>query len=152
MRVSTESWPWIRKFSRRSSRDSNPRPFNHESGALTTELSPPQYSGPLSNAPITLNSSYNPVVDFFKTVTSLLFDEYNNNDGQYPESLPFKTTQNETRQQQRTLMWSLMVKKQRNKKTEYKCEMFPCGTIEKRRQMLSALFRFDSIVPYTFSK
>ena len=26
---------------RRSSRDSNPRPFNHESGALTTELSPP---------------------------------------------------------------------------------------------------------------
>ena len=29
-----------RKFSRRSSRDSNPRPFNHESGALTTELSP----------------------------------------------------------------------------------------------------------------
>ena len=33
--------PWRRKFSRRSSRDSNPRPFNHESGALTTELSPP---------------------------------------------------------------------------------------------------------------
>ena len=30
-----------KKFSRRSSRDSNPRPFNHESGALTTELSPP---------------------------------------------------------------------------------------------------------------
>ena len=30
-----------RKFSRRSSRDSNPRPFNHESGALTTELSTP---------------------------------------------------------------------------------------------------------------
>ena len=30
-----------RKFSRRSSRYSNPRPFNHESGALTTELSPP---------------------------------------------------------------------------------------------------------------
>ena len=37
----TESRPWRRKFSRRSSRDSNPRPFNHESGALTTELSPP---------------------------------------------------------------------------------------------------------------
>ena len=35
------SRPWRRKFSRRSSRDSNPRPFNHESGALTTELSPP---------------------------------------------------------------------------------------------------------------
>ena len=34
-----------RKFSRRSRRDSNPRPFNHESGALTTELSPlPQYA------------------------------------------------------------------------------------------------------------
>ena len=30
-----------KKFSRRSSRDSNPRPFNHESGALTTELFPP---------------------------------------------------------------------------------------------------------------
>ena len=40
IRVSTESWPWRRKFSRRSSRDSNPRPFDHESGALTTELSP----------------------------------------------------------------------------------------------------------------
>ena len=26
-------WPWRRKFSRRSSRDSNPRPFDHESGA-----------------------------------------------------------------------------------------------------------------------
>ena len=41
IRVSTESRPWRRKFSRRSSRDSNPRPYNHESGALTTELSPP---------------------------------------------------------------------------------------------------------------
>jgi len=41
IRVSTESRPWRRKFSRRSSRDLNPRPFNHESGALTTELSPP---------------------------------------------------------------------------------------------------------------
>ena len=41
IRVSTESRPWRRKFSRRSSRDSNARPFNHESGALTTELSPP---------------------------------------------------------------------------------------------------------------
>ena len=29
-----------REFSRHSWRDSNPRPFNHESGALTTELSP----------------------------------------------------------------------------------------------------------------
>ena len=38
--VSTESQPWRRKFSRCSSRDSNPRPLNHESGALTTELSP----------------------------------------------------------------------------------------------------------------
>ena len=43
IRVSTESRPWRRKFSRRSSRDSNPRPFNHESGALTTELSPPPF-------------------------------------------------------------------------------------------------------------
>ena len=35
-----KSWPWRRKFSRRSCRDSNPQPFNHESGALTTEPSP----------------------------------------------------------------------------------------------------------------
>ena len=39
IRVSTESWLWRRKLSRRSCRDSNPRPFNHESGALTTKLS-----------------------------------------------------------------------------------------------------------------
>ena len=38
IRVSTESRPWRRKLSRRSSRDSNPRPFNHESGALTSEV------------------------------------------------------------------------------------------------------------------
>ena len=43
IRVSTESRPWRRKFSSRSSRDSNPRLFNHESGALTTELSPLLY-------------------------------------------------------------------------------------------------------------
>ena len=42
IRVSTKSRPRRRKFSRRSCRDSNPRPFNHESGALTTELSPPR--------------------------------------------------------------------------------------------------------------
>ena len=47
IRVSTESRPWRRKFSRRSSRDSNPRPFNHESGALTTELSPPHLFFPV---------------------------------------------------------------------------------------------------------
>ena len=41
IRVSTESRSWRRKFSRRSCRDSNPQPFNYESGALTTELSPP---------------------------------------------------------------------------------------------------------------
>ena len=41
IRVSTESWHWRRKFCRRSCRDSNPRPFNHESGALTTEPSQP---------------------------------------------------------------------------------------------------------------
>ena len=40
IRVSTESQPWRRKFSRRSYRDLNPGPFSHESGALTTELSP----------------------------------------------------------------------------------------------------------------
>ena len=44
--LSTENLPWKRIFSYRSCRDSNPRPFNHESGALTTELSPP---------PLTLN-------------------------------------------------------------------------------------------------
>ena len=38
-KVSTESWPWRSKLSCRSCRDSNPQPFNHESGALTTELS-----------------------------------------------------------------------------------------------------------------
>ena len=41
IRVSTESRPWRRKFSCRSCRDSNPRPFSHESGALNTELSLP---------------------------------------------------------------------------------------------------------------
>ena len=41
IRVSTESWTWRTKFSRRSTSDSNPQTFNHESGALTTELSPP---------------------------------------------------------------------------------------------------------------
>ena len=40
IRVSTESWPCRRKWFRRSCRDLNPWPFNHESGALTTELSP----------------------------------------------------------------------------------------------------------------
>ena len=39
--VSTESWPWGRKFSRRSCQDSNPRPSDHKSGALTTEPSQP---------------------------------------------------------------------------------------------------------------
>ena len=37
--------PGEEKFSRRSCRDSNPRPFDHESGALTTELSPPPTGG-----------------------------------------------------------------------------------------------------------
>ena len=36
IRVSTESWPWRRKFSCSLSRDSNLWPFNHKSGALTT--------------------------------------------------------------------------------------------------------------------
>ena len=36
---STESWPWRRRFSC-SCRDSNRRPFSHESGTLTSELSP----------------------------------------------------------------------------------------------------------------
>ena len=40
IRVSTESRPWRRKFSHHSCRDLNPGPFSHESGALTTELSP----------------------------------------------------------------------------------------------------------------
>ena len=38
--VSIESWPWRIKFSRRSCRDSNTWPFDHKSGALTTELCP----------------------------------------------------------------------------------------------------------------
>ena len=41
IRVSTESRIWRMKFSRLFCRDSNPRPFSHESGALTTELFPP---------------------------------------------------------------------------------------------------------------
>ena len=49
IRVSTESRPCRRHFSRRSCRDSNPRPFNHESGALTTELSSPRNSSVASN-------------------------------------------------------------------------------------------------------
>ena len=43
--VNTESWLWRIKFSRRSCRDPNPRPFNHESGALTTELYPSHGGG-----------------------------------------------------------------------------------------------------------
>ena len=39
--VSKKSQPWRRQFSHRSRRDSNPRPFNHESGTLTAELSLP---------------------------------------------------------------------------------------------------------------
>ena len=38
IRVSMENRSWKRTFSRRSCRDSNPRPFDRESGALTTEL------------------------------------------------------------------------------------------------------------------
>ena len=38
-RVSTESWPWRRKFSLRSCRVSNPLPFDHVSDSPTTELS-----------------------------------------------------------------------------------------------------------------
>ena len=38
-RVSTENWPWRRKFSCRSCQESNLRPFSHKSGALTTDLS-----------------------------------------------------------------------------------------------------------------
>ena len=37
-RVSTESWPWRRKFSLHSCRVLNPWPFDHESDAPTTEL------------------------------------------------------------------------------------------------------------------
>ena len=39
IRVSTESWPWRWKFSSHSCQDSNPQPFDHESGTLTTKLS-----------------------------------------------------------------------------------------------------------------
>ena len=40
IRVSTEIWPWRRKFSRHSSGESNTGSFDRESDALTTELSP----------------------------------------------------------------------------------------------------------------
>ena len=39
IRVSTRNLRWRRKFSRRSCRDSNSQSFDHESGALTNELS-----------------------------------------------------------------------------------------------------------------
>ena len=39
IRVSTQSWLWRRKFSRRSCRDLNSQPFDHESDALTNKLS-----------------------------------------------------------------------------------------------------------------
>ena len=41
IKVNTESRPRRRNFFRRSCRDPNPQPFNHESSAQTTELSPP---------------------------------------------------------------------------------------------------------------
>ena len=62
IRVSTESRPWRRKFSRRSSRDSNPRPFDHESGALTTELSPPPKSNSRCRCPVVVVASFVVVV------------------------------------------------------------------------------------------
>ena len=40
MRISSESLPWRRKFSHRFCQDSIPRPLNHKSITLTTELSP----------------------------------------------------------------------------------------------------------------
>ena len=46
IRVSKESCHWRRKLSRRPCRDSNPWLFNHESGALTTELFPSREYGP----------------------------------------------------------------------------------------------------------
>ena len=55
IRVSTESRPWRRKFSRRSYRDLNPGPFSLESGALTTELSPsPNSPAKCNNTPFHL--------------------------------------------------------------------------------------------------
>ena len=39
IRVSTQSWPWGRKFSRHSCRDSISQPFDNESGPLTNKLS-----------------------------------------------------------------------------------------------------------------
>ena len=40
IRVSVESWPWRRKFSHHSCWDSNPRPFDHQSGTLTPVIYP----------------------------------------------------------------------------------------------------------------
>ena len=48
VRVSTESWPWRRKFSCRSCRDSDLWPFSHEFSTQTTELSQlPPWAVPL---------------------------------------------------------------------------------------------------------
>ena len=39
IRVSTQSWLWRRRFPRRPCRDSNSQPFDHESDAITNNLS-----------------------------------------------------------------------------------------------------------------
>ena len=59
IRVSTESRPWRRKFSRHSCRDLNLQPFNHESGSLTTEPPPsPVQMGHSIGFPFSLVSAH----------------------------------------------------------------------------------------------
>ena len=74
IRVSTESRPWRRKFSRRSSRDSNPRPFNHESGALTTELSPPPLKGGNHHLPLSSPHFLNSIMSTRRSVSPKQFE------------------------------------------------------------------------------
>ena len=62
IRISTESWPWRRKFSCCSCRDLNQRLFSHKSGALTTELSLIQFHS---------TDSILPMHKHCKSVTSL---------------------------------------------------------------------------------
>ena len=61
--LSAQKFEWRRKFSRRSCPESNPRPSDHESGALTTELSPTpdgRYRNPLLLLLLIINQAFYP--------------------------------------------------------------------------------------------
>ena len=70
IRVSTESRPWRRKFSRRSYRDLNPGPFSPESCAITTELSPSPDNAGISLVVTVYNDRY--IISLFPFSPSLI--------------------------------------------------------------------------------